>query len=114
MANSPAFEANKRKLLAVHPDAAETLNAAHEHGLTMSPEAVHEITRLGCPEVAYFLSRPEHQEAAAALMNLPPHAQVARIQHLQKQLSESGQPFDADTEDYLDKRRQDRREGKRR
>lgn len=92
--SNPAFEASKKKLLAVHPDAAETLRKADEHGLTMSPEAVHEITRLGVPEVAYWLARPENQEGAAALMNLPPHAQVVRIGQLAKQLKESGQPFD--------------------
>lgn len=113
MANSPVFEASRRKLLAAHPDAAETLQEAHNHGLTMSPEATHEIVRLGCPEVAYFLSRPEHQEAAAALMNLPPHAQVLRIGQLQRQLAESGQPFDPDTDEYLAKRKQDKREGRR-
>jgi hypothetical protein len=113
MANAQ-FEVSRKKLLAVHPDAAETLKAAHAHGLTMSPEAVHEVTRLGVPEVAYWLSRPENQEAAAALMNLPAHAQVVRIGHLAKQLAESGQPFDPETDDYLEKRKQDRREGKRR
>jgi len=58
------FEASRKKLLAVHPDAAETLKAAHEHGLTISPEAVHEVTRLGAPEVAYWLARPENQPDA--------------------------------------------------
>jgi hypothetical protein len=112
--SNPQFEASRKKLLEAHPDAGETLMKAHEHGLRMSPEALHEITRLGVPEVGYWLSLPQNQEAAADLMNLPAHAQVVRIGHLAKQLEESGQPFDPDTDDYIRKRRMDRLERKRR
>jgi len=40
-----------KKLIELHPDTNETLMAAHEKGLTISPEAVAEIVRLGAPEV---------------------------------------------------------------
>jgi hypothetical protein len=99
--SNATFEAKSKRLLAVHPDAAQTLNAATNDGLTLSPEAVHEITRLGAPEVAYFLARPENREYALKMHGMKPHAQVVEVGKIAKDLAESGQGFDPETDSYL-------------
>jgi hypothetical protein len=47
-------------------------------------------------------------------VNVEPYQQVVRIGQIAKQLQESGFANDPDTEDYMDARRQAKREGKRR
>lgn len=103
-----------QQLIGGHPDFNETLQKADDYGLTISPAAVAEIVRLGVPEVAYFLAKPENFEAAHSLMNLDSDKQVVEVRRLSKQLEESGFARDPDTEDWIDARRQARREGKRR
>jgi len=60
------------------------------------------------------LARPENFEAAHGLMNMEPYQQVVEIGRIAKRLEESGFANDPDTEDYIDARRQSKREGKRR
>jgi len=99
MANAK-FEEAGRRLMALHPDVNETLFAADRDGLTISPEAVHELIRLGRPDVAYFLTLPQNRELALALHGEPPHAQIAKIHEVAKSLDETGSleqpPMDGD------------------
>jgi hypothetical protein len=88
-----------QKFIGLRKDFNDTLQDADDYGLTISPAAVAEIVRLGAPEVAYWLAKPENFEAAHGLMNM---------------LEESGFARDSDTEDWIDKRKQAKREGKRR
>jgi hypothetical protein len=103
-----------KKLIESHSDFNDTLQDAHDYGMTISAPACAEIVRLGAPEVAYWLAKPENFGAAHGLMNMEPHQQVIQIQRYAKQLQESGFANDPDTEDYIDTRRQAKREGKRR
>jgi hypothetical protein len=103
-----------QRLTALRKDYNDVLQDADDYGLTISSAAVAEIVRLGAPEVGYWLARPENIEAAHGLMNMTEDQQVVQIQHLAKQLEESGFANDPDTEDYIDARRQAKREGKRR
>jgi len=103
-----------QKLIQLHRDFNDTLQDAHDYGLTISAPAVAEIVRLGAPEVAYWLAKPENFEAAHGLMNMESDQQVVRIGQIAKKLNESGFANDPDTEDYIDTRRQAKREGKRR
>lgn len=103
-----------QKLMKAHPDFNETLLKADEFGLTVSAQAVAEMIRLGVPEVGYFLAKAENFEAAHALMNLDADEQVVEVRRIARQLDESGFANDPDTEDWIDARRQARREGRRR
>lgn len=51
-----------QKLIGAHPDFNEKLQEAHNYGLTISPEAVAEIIRLGAPAVPYWLAKDENIE----------------------------------------------------
>lgn len=108
------FMEKGQKYTALRKDYNDVLQDAHDYGLTIPPTGVAEIVRLGAPEVAYWLARPENIEAAHGLMNLTDYQVVIQIQRYKKQLDESGFANDPDTEDYLDARRQAKREGKRR
>jgi hypothetical protein len=108
------FQEKGRKYANLRKDFNDRLQAADDGGLTISTPAVAEIIRLGVPEVAYYLASPENFEAAHALMNLTDDQQVVQIQRLAKQLEESGFLNDADTEDWIDQRREAKRAGKRR
>jgi hypothetical protein len=93
--------------------------AAWDSGLRISDEAQQEINRL-LPEpeqrveLALWLMREEHFDFAHNLMGLKPAAQVVEIRKLAKREDVKGSLNNADTEDYIDARRQARREGKRR
>lgn len=111
---TPQFLEKAKKLIAAHPDFNDELQQAHSSGLTITPEAVAEIVRLCAPEVAYYLGKPENFEAAHGLMNMDADRQIVEVRRLSKQLEESGFARDPDTEDYIDQRRQAKREGRRR
>jgi len=93
-------------------------NAAHEYGLRISPEAVQEINKLPTPEqrvkLALWLTRDEHFDAAHKLMGLKPEQQVQEIQELAKRPDVLGSLKDGDTDEWIDKRREAKRNGKRR
>jgi hypothetical protein len=93
--------------------------AAHEYGLRISDEAIAEMNRLlPTPEqrveLALWLTRDEHFDVAHNLMGLKPAAQVVEIRKLAKREDVKGSLNNSDTEDYIDARRQAKREGKRR
>ena len=102
------FEEAGRRLVALHPDVNSTLWEAASDGLTISPEAVHELIRLGRPDVAYYLTLPQNREAALALHGLPPHAQIAKIHEIAKLLDDTGimeQPEMDGDGGYLERRK---------
>lgn len=103
-----------QKLIGSHSDFNDALQEADRYGLTISAAAVAEIVRLGVPEVAYWLAKPENIEGAMRLMNMDCDQQVVEVKRLSKQLEESGFARDPDTEDWIDQRRQAKREGRRR
>jgi hypothetical protein len=92
--------------------------AAHEYGLSISPEAIAEMNKLPTVEqrveLALWLTRDEHFDVAHKLMGLKPAAQVEEIRQLAKREDVIGSLKDGDTEAYIDARRQAKREGKRR
>lgn len=114
MSQTQQFIEKGKKLIEAHSDFNDTLQDADSYGLTISTAAVAEIVRLGAPEIAYWLAKPENFEAAHGLMNMEPDQQVIQVQRYAKQLAESGFARDGDTEDYIDARRRAKREGKRR
>ena len=111
---TPQFLEKGKKLIAAHPDFNDKLQEAHSYGLTISTPAVAEIVRLGAPEVAYWLAKPENIEGAMRLMNMDPDQQIVEVGRVAQQLEASGFANDPDTEDWINARKQARREGKRR
>src|SRR5713101_2641493 len=103
-----------KKLIELHPDVNDTLMAAHEKGLTISPEAVAEIVRLGAPEVGYFLAKPEKFSLAHRLHGMAAHDQVTEVQRIADQLKRQRTMDDPETDDYLQKRGHEIRYGYRR
>jgi hypothetical protein len=93
-------------------------NAAHQYGLRISDEAIAEMNRLPNVEqrveLALWLTRDEHFDVAHKLMGLKPAAQVEEIRQLAKRPDVLGSLKDGDTEAWIDKRREAKREGKRR
>lgn len=111
---NPQFIEKGKKLIAAHPDFNDKLQEADHYGLTITPEAVAEIVRLCAPEVAYWLAKPENIEGAMRLMNMDADQQIVEVGRIARQLEASGFANDPDTEDYIDQRRQAKREGRRR
>ena len=107
-----------KKLAEAVAELQEAGNAAHEYGLRISPEAIAEINKLERPEqrveLALWLARDEHFDVAHKLMGLTPAKQVEEIRALAKREDVVGSLNDGDTEDWIDKRREARREGRRR
>src|SRR6266849_2525926 len=98
-----------KKLIERKPDFNDKLMAAHERGLTISPEAVAEIVRLGVPEVAYWLAKPENFDVAHKLHGMESHAQVVEVGKIAEQLKRNGTMNDLEPDDYLQKRRHELR-----
>lgn len=111
---TPQFLEKGKKLIEAHPDFNDKLQEAAHYGLTITPEATAEIVRLCAPEVAYWLAKPENVEGAMRLMNMEPDQQIVEVRRIAKQLEASGFANDPDTEDWINARKQARREGKRR
>jgi hypothetical protein len=103
-----------RKLIERKPDFNDTLMAAHEKGLTISPEAVAEIVRLGTPEVAYYLAKPENFDLAHKLHGMAAHDQVVEVGKIAEQLRRNRTMDDMEPDDYLQKRRHELMYGYRR
>jgi hypothetical protein len=108
------FSEKGKKLVEAHPDVNETLMAAHDKGLTISPEAVAEIVRRGAPEVGYWLAKPENFDVAHRLHGMAPHEQVVEVGRIAEQLNRQRTMDDIDTDTYLQKRRHEIRYGYRR
>lgn len=111
---TPQFLEKGKKLIAAHPDFNDALQEADRYGLTISTAAVAEIVRLGAPEVAYWLAKPENVEGAMRLMNMDADQQIVEVGRIAQQLEASGFANDPDTEDYINQRRQAKREGRQR
>lgn len=126
------LEAGKN-LMVRHPDFNTVLEAAHVRGLTMSEEARTAITRLAVPEVAYWLAKPENDLAARSLMKMDALQQVVEVGRIAERLKVSPSDFVSnapepglrltggtaipdvplnqisDTDEYIRRRRQERR-----
>lgn len=127
-----------KKFMEVHPDFNETLTQAAIRGLTMSEQARTAITRLAVPEVAYWLAKPENDLAARALMGMDDLQQVVEVGRISERLSVNASDFVSnapapgirlsgsqvrpdlplnqitDTDEYIRRRRQERKNGRRR
>jgi hypothetical protein len=127
-----------KKFMEVHPDFNETLQQAAIRGLTISEQARTAITRLAVPEVAYWLAKPENDLAARALMGMDDMQQVVEVGRIAERLSVSPSDFVSnapapgirltgsqvrpdlplnqitDTDEYIRRRRQEKRNGRRR
>jgi hypothetical protein len=92
--------------------------AAHEYGLSISPEAIAEMNKLPNVEqrieLALWLTRDEHFDVAHKIMGLKPEKQVEEIRELAKRPDVLGSLKDGDTDSWIDKRREAKRNGKRR
>jgi hypothetical protein len=130
------LESGKRFVVG-HPDFNTILEAAHVRGLTMSESARVAITRLAAPEVAYWLARPENDLAARSLMNMDELQQVVEVGRIAERLAVKPSDFVSsaptpglrlsganvtmelplnqinDTDEYIRRRRQERRTGRR-
>ena len=111
---NPQFIEKGKKPIAAHPDFNDKLREAGNSGLTITPEATAEIVRLCAPEVAYWLAKLGNFEAAHRLMDMDADRQIVEVRRIAQQLEASGFANDPDTEDWINARRQAKREGKRR
>lgn len=125
-----------KRFVAGHPDFNETLEAAHIRGLTMSEAARTAITRLAVPEVAYWLAKPENDLAARSLMQMDELQQVVEVGRIAERLKVSPSDFVSnapqpgirltgsaaaietplneltDTDEYIRRRKMERRNGR--
>lgn len=125
-----------KRFVAGHPDFNETLEAAHVRGLTMSEAARTAITRLAVPEVAYWLAKPENDLAARSLMQMDDLQQVVEVGRIAERLKVSPSDFVSnapqpglrlsgsasaietplneltDTDEYIRRRKMERRNGR--
>lgn len=107
-----------------HPDYNEVLASAAKRGLNLSPAHSAEVIRLG-PETVYFLAKPENEAEAREVFNVAdgqyvnPDRAADAIRRLHSRLARND-TFTVITEqrdpvaEYLEKRREDFRTGKRR
>jgi hypothetical protein len=92
--------------------------AAHEYGLTISPEAVEELHKM--PEeqrvelTAWLASPKNYDSVTHPLMSLSPEKQVEKIREYAKREDVVGSLKNGDTESWIDARREARRAGRRR
>src|SRR5271169_2751060 len=95
----------------------QSLQAAHEYGLTFSMEATQELQKMPEEqrvELTLWLSRDEHFDVAHKLMGLKPAAQVEEIRELAKREDVVGSLKNGNTDSWVDERRKAKREGRRR
>jgi hypothetical protein len=112
--NNASFAEKANAFAQTHRDYNAVLNAGHEKGLRISPEAIAEIVKLGVPEVGYWLTSPKNADMALRFHSMTPEQQVAEVSRIAKELQRTGEMNDLSTDDYLRKRRQDIRSGERR
>jgi hypothetical protein len=121
--SNPTSEAEMtagKELAEAYAKLTETGNAAKKYGLDITAEAIARINkRLPTPmermEFAEWLASPKNYETIThPLMGKTPTQQIAKIDEYINREDWRGSIKDGDTEDYIDARRQAKREGKRR
>lgn len=124
-----------KRFIASHPDFNTTLEAAHVRGLTMSEAARREITRKAAPNVAYWLAKPENDLIARKFMQMDEMDQLVEVGRIIERLAVSPTDFVSnapapgpklaggyvaevplnqiqDTDEYIRRRKQERRAGR--
>ena len=124
-----------KSFMTSHPDFNDTLQAAHVRGLTMTEGARVAITRMAVPEVIYWLAKPENDMAARALMKMDELQQIVEVGKIAQRLTPSATDFVSnapqpgmrltgsanadvpmseiqDTDEYIRRRKQERRIGR--